>query len=140
MEKAFRKPSSRCSTRAHPIGRLLTNQIFSQIYVPRSPLSNSENWRSVAIIILEIFKKHRCALYFVVDSSQSFSQLFTIFHSCLFFCTATYAFPYLLQYLTITLQIAQTSVKSMKFYVDRKKLTHGFPLITIPPAQEMNAF
>jgi len=42
------------------------------------------------------------------------------------------------QYLTITPEIAQTSVELMKFYVDTKKLMYGFPLITIPPAQEIS--
>jgi hypothetical protein len=36
---------------------------------PHISLSNGENRTSLAIIVLEIFKKHRCALYFDVDSS-----------------------------------------------------------------------
>ncbi|CAF2047857.1 unnamed protein product [Rotaria magnacalcarata] len=41
-------------------------------------------------------------------------------------------------YLTISRDIAETAVQLMKFYVDTKKLLHGFPLITIPPPQTIN--
>ena len=41
-------------------------------------------------------------------------------------------------YLTISPEIALTTVELMKFYVDTKKLLYGFPLITIPPPQDMN--
>ena len=36
---------------------------------PHISLSNGENRTSLAIIVLEIFKKHRCPLYFGVDNS-----------------------------------------------------------------------
>jgi hypothetical protein len=42
------------------------------------------------------------------------------------------------EYLTIPGEIAQTAVDLMKFYVDTKKLLYGFPLITIPPSQQIN--
>ncbi|CAF1427877.1 unnamed protein product [Rotaria sordida] len=42
------------------------------------------------------------------------------------------------EYLTISPDIAQTTVELMKFYVDTKKLLYGFPLITIPPSEEIN--
>ncbi|CAF1326236.1 unnamed protein product [Rotaria sordida] len=35
-------------------------------------------------------------------------------------------------------EVALTTVELMKFYDDTKKLLYGFPLITIPPSQEMN--
>ncbi|CAF1370045.1 unnamed protein product [Rotaria sordida] len=41
-------------------------------------------------------------------------------------------------YLTIQPEIALTTVELMKFFVDTKKLLYGFPLITIPPSQEVN--
>ncbi|CAF1513200.1 unnamed protein product [Rotaria sordida] len=42
------------------------------------------------------------------------------------------------EYLTISPDIAQTTVELMKFYVDTKKLLYGFPLITIPPSEQIN--
>ncbi|CAF1291085.1 unnamed protein product [Rotaria sordida] len=41
-------------------------------------------------------------------------------------------------YLIIQPEVALTTVELMKFYVDTKKLLYGFPLITIPPSQELN--
>lgn len=41
------------------------------------------------------------------------------------------------EYLTISAEVAQTTVQLMKFYVDTKKLLYGFPLITIPPSDEI---
>ena len=64
MEKAFRKPSSKCPRGAHPIGQLLTNQIFPYSYVPRCPLSNGENRRSVAVSVLELFNLQYPTFYF----------------------------------------------------------------------------
>jgi hypothetical protein len=42
------------------------------------------------------------------------------------------------QYLTISADIAETTIELMKFYVDTKKLLYGFPLITIPPSEQIN--
>jgi hypothetical protein len=42
---------------------------------PHISLSNSENRTSLAIIVLEIFKKHRGPLYFGGDSSLFFSKI-----------------------------------------------------------------
>ncbi|CAF2980051.1 unnamed protein product [Rotaria sp. Silwood2] len=44
----------------------------------------------------------------------------------------------IVEYLTISPEIAQTAVELMKFYIDTKKLLYGFSLVPIPPAQEMN--
>ncbi|CAF2950321.1 unnamed protein product [Rotaria sp. Silwood2] len=41
------------------------------------------------------------------------------------------------EYLTISAEVALTAVELMKFYVDTKKLLYGFPLITIPPSQDI---
>ncbi|CAF2877785.1 unnamed protein product [Rotaria sp. Silwood2] len=41
-------------------------------------------------------------------------------------------------YLTISPDIAETTVELMKFYVNTKKLLYGFPLITIPPSEQIN--
>ncbi|CAF1001672.1 unnamed protein product [Adineta ricciae] len=41
-------------------------------------------------------------------------------------------------YLTISADAALTAVELMKFYVDTKKLLYSFPLITIPPSQDIN--
>jgi len=40
-------------------------------------------------------------------------------------------------YLTISSEVALTAVELMKFYVDTKKLLYGFPLIIIPPSQDI---
>jgi len=42
------------------------------------------------------------------------------------------------EYLTVSTEVALTAVELMKFYMDTKKLLYGFPLITIPPTQEVN--
>ena len=44
----------------------------------------------------------------------------------------------LADYTTITVDIAETAVELMKFYVDTKKLLYGFPLITVPPTDHIN--
>ena len=72
MKKAFRKLSSKCPASTHPIGQLLTNQIFLCIYVPRCPLPNGENRRSLAISVLELFNSQSRAFFFGTDSSASF--------------------------------------------------------------------
>ena len=41
-------------------------------------------------------------------------------------------------YITISPEIAETSVELMKFYVDTKKLLYGFPLVTVPPSDRIN--
>ena len=69
MEKAFQKLFSKCPADAHPIGQLLTNQIFPYIYVPRCSLSNGENRRSLAVCVLELFDSQSPAFYFEMDSS-----------------------------------------------------------------------
>lgn len=40
-------------------------------------------------------------------------------------------------YLTISHEAALTTVELMKFFVDTKKLLYGFPLITIPPSEDI---
>ena len=57
-------------------GRLLTTQLNVHKFFlalkrfPHICHSNAENWSSLAITILEIFKKYPGALYFDVDSSN----------------------------------------------------------------------
>ncbi len=43
----------------------------------------------------------------------------------------------MVDYTTITAEIAETTVELMKFYVDTKKLLYGFPLIIVPPTDHM---
>ncbi|CAF4099861.1 unnamed protein product [Adineta steineri] len=42
------------------------------------------------------------------------------------------------EYLTISSDIAETTLELMNFYVNTKKLLYGFPLITVPPLVEIN--
>ncbi|CAF1413702.1 unnamed protein product [Adineta steineri] len=42
------------------------------------------------------------------------------------------------EYLTISPDIAETTLELMNFYVNTKKLLYGFPLITVPPLLEIN--
>jgi hypothetical protein len=42
------------------------------------------------------------------------------------------------EYITISAEIAESTVELMKFYVDTKKLLYGFPLITVPPTDHIN--
>ncbi|CAF0983721.1 unnamed protein product [Rotaria sordida] len=45
---------------------------------------------------------------------------------------------YIVEYITISPEIAQTAVELMKFYIDTKILLYGFPLIIIIPLRENN--
>ena len=40
--------------------------------------------------------------------------------------------------MTISPDIAQTTIELMKFYVDTKKVLYGFPLITVPSSETLN--
>ncbi|CAF3852140.1 unnamed protein product [Rotaria sordida] len=58
----------------------------------------------------------------------------------LYLCSAELQLRYLdiVEYITISPEIAQTAVELMKFYIDTKILLYGFPLIIIIPLRENN--
>ncbi len=62
---------SKCFLRIHLIGQLLYQSNLTCFYAQYCSLSNGENRRSLALSILELFKKYPPAFFFGMGSSPN---------------------------------------------------------------------
>ncbi len=70
---------SRCFLRIHLIGQLLDQSNLTCFYAQHCSLSNGENRRSLALSILELFKKYPPAFFFGMSSSSKTERWILIF-------------------------------------------------------------
>src|SRR5271154_2704365 len=69
---------SKCLSRIHLMGQLLDQSNLTCFYAQHCSLSNGENRRSLALSILELFKKYSRPSFYWTDSSNEILSMFSL--------------------------------------------------------------